>query len=264
MPVPANITVLSTTAASNSPPGSESPALADDYLRSNASFIAQLRAVLGGAIDANIPVNLYGVGAILPPSVGNIDSVKATGIYKYANGVDTGTLPPGVTNGVVDVLTFTSAISRQTIYAVTGGSDVVSVFTRQIRGTTIIGPWVPLYEDTGAITPALLNSYTQDGTAPLTYRRIGKQVIVSGRVRRTTIPALPINIATLAAGYTPDKVITMAVCPNWLDSLASVQPLGVQVGTGGNITIAGTVGAPTGAALSGANFIDINLSFYVP
>lgn len=43
MPVPASINDLSTTAGSNSPPGSESPATIDDYLRTHASFIAQLR-----------------------------------------------------------------------------------------------------------------------------------------------------------------------------------------------------------------------------
>lgn len=55
MPVPSDITVLSTTAASNSPPGSETPSSIDDYLRSHASFIAQMRAVIGGGTDANIP-----------------------------------------------------------------------------------------------------------------------------------------------------------------------------------------------------------------
>lgn len=55
MPVPSDITALSATAASNSPAGSESPATADDYFRAHAAFIAQLRAVIGGASDPNIP-----------------------------------------------------------------------------------------------------------------------------------------------------------------------------------------------------------------
>ena len=55
MPVPSDITALSTTAASNSPAGSETPASLDDYLRSHAAFIAQLRAVIGGATNPNIP-----------------------------------------------------------------------------------------------------------------------------------------------------------------------------------------------------------------
>ena len=43
-PVPNLITELSTTIASNSPPGSESPASLDDYQRAHAGFIAQLHA----------------------------------------------------------------------------------------------------------------------------------------------------------------------------------------------------------------------------
>jgi hypothetical protein len=55
MPVPSLITDLATVAATNSPEGSETPSSADDYFRAHASFIAQLRAVLGGAVDPNIP-----------------------------------------------------------------------------------------------------------------------------------------------------------------------------------------------------------------
>lgn len=43
MPIPASINDLSTTAGSNSPAGSESPSLIDDYLRTYASYIALLR-----------------------------------------------------------------------------------------------------------------------------------------------------------------------------------------------------------------------------
>lgn len=43
MPLPSSINDLSTTAGSNSPAGSESPSLIDDYLRTYASFIALLR-----------------------------------------------------------------------------------------------------------------------------------------------------------------------------------------------------------------------------
>lgn len=43
MPIPSSINDLSTTAGSNSPAGSESPSLIDDYLRTYASYIALLR-----------------------------------------------------------------------------------------------------------------------------------------------------------------------------------------------------------------------------
>lgn len=43
MPVPSSINDLSSTPGSNSPPGSESPSLIDDYLRAHAAFLAALR-----------------------------------------------------------------------------------------------------------------------------------------------------------------------------------------------------------------------------
>ena len=55
MPVPSSIASLSATAGSNYPLGSESPSTADDYFRAHASFIAQLRAVVGGATNPDIP-----------------------------------------------------------------------------------------------------------------------------------------------------------------------------------------------------------------
>lgn len=48
MPIPASINDLSTTAGSNSPAGSESPSLIDDYLRTYASYIALLRDGMQG------------------------------------------------------------------------------------------------------------------------------------------------------------------------------------------------------------------------
>ena len=56
MPVPASITDLSTTPASNSPAGSESPTTLDEYLRTQAAFIAQLRdgSGFGVAVRNNV------------------------------------------------------------------------------------------------------------------------------------------------------------------------------------------------------------------
>jgi hypothetical protein len=54
MPVPSDIADLSQTAGNNSPPGSESPTTADDYLRAHASFIAELRD--GKGLSAEVDV----------------------------------------------------------------------------------------------------------------------------------------------------------------------------------------------------------------
>lgn len=51
MPVPSNITDLSTTPGSNSPAGSESPSTADDYLRTYAAFIKQTYDALPSATN---------------------------------------------------------------------------------------------------------------------------------------------------------------------------------------------------------------------
>ena len=65
MPVPTLITELSTTIASNSPPGSESPSSLDDYQRAHAAFIAQLRdgkAALAGSATQAFAASLLKVG----------------------------------------------------------------------------------------------------------------------------------------------------------------------------------------------------------
>lgn len=84
MPVPASINDLSTTAGSNSPPGSEPPAVIDDYLRAHAAFIAQLRdgkqasdATLTGIAGVTIAANqlIYATG---------VDTFAATGLTAFA------------------------------------------------------------------------------------------------------------------------------------------------------------------------------------
>jgi microcystin-dependent protein len=52
MPVPASINDLSPTAGANSPAGSESPGLLDDYMRAHASFIATMRDQLASALGS--------------------------------------------------------------------------------------------------------------------------------------------------------------------------------------------------------------------
>lgn len=60
MPIPSSINDLSTTASLNSPAGSESPGVLDDYQRAHASFIAGLRdktSNIDNTSDANKPVS---------------------------------------------------------------------------------------------------------------------------------------------------------------------------------------------------------------
>lgn len=76
MPVPSSIADLTTTAGTNYPSGSESPSTADDYLRAHASFIAKLRAVVGGATDSDIPSD---IAALRQDMAGSIENVKTHG-----------------------------------------------------------------------------------------------------------------------------------------------------------------------------------------
>lgn len=84
MPVPSDITALSTTAASNSPAGSESPATADDYFRAHAAFIAQLRAVIGGASDANIPNSYATIAQVVDQSQNSGTTAGTSTAYTLA------------------------------------------------------------------------------------------------------------------------------------------------------------------------------------
>lgn len=59
MPVPSNISDLSTTPADNSPQGTESPSTADDYLRTHAAFIATLNAANTAHVAAADPHAQY-------------------------------------------------------------------------------------------------------------------------------------------------------------------------------------------------------------
>lgn len=54
MPLPSSINDLSTTASANSPAGSESPGNIDDYLRTHASYIADLRDRPGRLIGIQV------------------------------------------------------------------------------------------------------------------------------------------------------------------------------------------------------------------
>ena len=62
MPVPSSINDLSTTAASNSPGGGETPADGDNYIRALSAFIAQLRDLLNGTSPITGDINGLGIG----------------------------------------------------------------------------------------------------------------------------------------------------------------------------------------------------------
>lgn len=64
MPVPSSISDLSTTPALNSPPGSESPSLIDDYLRTLSAFIRQINDSAATKADDSAVVKLTGAQTV--------------------------------------------------------------------------------------------------------------------------------------------------------------------------------------------------------
>lgn len=106
MPVPASINDLSTVAGSNSPPGSESPATLDDYLRAHASFIAQLR---GGKLDASA------VSTFMRTVLDDADQATALATLgaNNASNLITGTLPDArISNSGVNTPTLLNGFSH--------------------------------------------------------------------------------------------------------------------------------------------------------
>lgn len=89
MPVPTLITELSTTIASNSPAGSESPASLDDYQRAYAAFIAQLYT---GTVAAPTVIvasaTSTAIGAAASENVDISGTITITGFGTAAEGIN--------------------------------------------------------------------------------------------------------------------------------------------------------------------------------
>jgi hypothetical protein len=93
MPIPSSINDLSTSAGSNSPAGSESPSLIDDYLRTYASYIAILRdnKQFPGAMNDAAPQTIASatttdIGAATSNSVDISGTTTITGLGTIAAG----------------------------------------------------------------------------------------------------------------------------------------------------------------------------------
>lgn len=168
MPVPSDITALSTTAASNSPPGSETPSSIDDYLRSHASFIAQIRAVIGGAANPLIPsgngtaaaanlttsatdttagratkVGDYGLGAtstgVVLPALANADTNTVTGFF-ICTGATLGVLPTSA-GSLMHVERGSSNMASQVMWGLTGTGLAARKWSRTKRTDGIWDGW---------------------------------------------------------------------------------------------------------------------------
>lgn len=129
MPVPSSINDLSPVAGSNSPAGSESPGLIDDYLRAISSFIAQMR-------DSAQPLNVQkfttpGTFTYTPTTGTKKIIVKVQGAGGGGGGAQqtvAGAASAGCggsAGGYAESL-LTSGFSGQTITVGTGGAGVLT------------------------------------------------------------------------------------------------------------------------------------------
>lgn len=148
MPVPPDITALSAIVASNSPPGSETPSSIDDYLRSHAAFIAQMRAVIGGAVNPNIPTTFADGAALANQS----DPLKGAALLGYRgrtqraknddnlSPMDFGAKGDGATNDDAAFASFESSVSGDPV-SLGGKTYVVTSIPRKnayYNGTWLI------------------------------------------------------------------------------------------------------------------------------
>lgn len=138
MPIPSSINDLSTTAGSNSPAGSESPSLIDDYLRTYASYIAMLRdgaqtnafnyAVAGGSANA--------ITAAFSPAITTLADSTVLSLKSSATNTGATTFSP---DGLA-----AKPIVRITNSPLTGG-EIVTGSLMALRYSSALDSWVLIY-----------------------------------------------------------------------------------------------------------------------
>lgn len=166
MPLPSSINDLSTTAASNSPAGSESPSLIDDYLRTYASYIAQLRdgasikasPLVGAATNVRMSVTAASATATLTADEIIVGTALGATTYRIASysksinlattgagGMDTGTAPVNGYVALYAIYNPTSSVSSilavnasaSAAPAVYGGANMPAGYTASALLTVV-------------------------------------------------------------------------------------------------------------------------------
>lgn len=117
------------------------------------------------------------------------------------------------------------------------------------------------------ITPTLQNGFTVDSSGFLgfQYSRVGQQVRIRGRVERASAPAADTIIFTAPAGYTPSGGVFRVPLNNvyMQDAAGNTQVWSASIGINGEVSLGVPLTAPFPAAITGAVFFDMNLSYLV-
>lgn len=202
MPVPNNITDLSTTPAANSPAGSESPQLIDDYLRTQGAFIAQLRdeaksrsfavAAAGGTADA--------ITATYSPAVTSLTNGMT--LYVRAALANTTSTPTFSPNGLA-----ATTIVRANNQPLTAGDIAGAGHWLELQYDTTLTKWVLQNPTRADLTMTALQAHghcrlAKSGGDLLLSRYNGKSITINGALE--VIPSAGVTLA--ATGLTPSTL----------------------------------------------------------
>ena len=137
MPIPSAISDLSTTPALNSPAGSESPALVDDYLRTHAAFIKQVSDSKDTLDAANVKLTgsqtIAGTKTFSSPIAGSVtgSAGSVSGTVAIANGGTGQTTAAAAFNALKQDATdaVTGVVELATTAEAQAGTDTTRVLT---------------------------------------------------------------------------------------------------------------------------------------
>lgn len=125
MPVPSSLADLSTTPASNSPAGSESPALVDDYLRTHGAFIKQV----DNAAAKSATLAASGGSALVGYMPSGTGAVATTVQAKLREGVSVTDKGADATGAVDASNSFLAAYAESPSYYIPPGTYVITSAT---------------------------------------------------------------------------------------------------------------------------------------
>ena len=201
MPVPSSLNDLSTTPALNSPAGSESPALVDDYLRTHAAFIKQVdnAAAKSATLAASGGSALVGY---LPAGTGAVATNVQSKLREFVSVKDFGAVGDGVTDDSNALETMWQYIKNSAVNYDPTALDWVTTryvippgkyrVTRSINWTNLLA-WNIHIEAKGALIVAEVN---------------GKPVMDMLNTRGVHLDGLSVQTAS---GYTPQSAFLAGI-----------------------------------------------------
>lgn len=113
-----------------------------------------------------VEVGAFGLGSTTLPNIGNMNRFDIpSGVYRYQNGIDSGTSPTGSAwSGIVIVQSFDPTISRQTALRVSSAGNLTGMYTRGVSSVGgVSSAWVEMLHTGNTGTAATKNFGTAAG-----------------------------------------------------------------------------------------------------